>query len=281
MKAKNSNQAYPNTLRYLKKTSVFAIITFIAFITVAILSFLIAGFIPDSISMKILEYFQNLIEQTKGMNFLQLFFFILQNNLKASFIGMILGIFLGIYPIVVLVVNSFVIGFVSYEVTQISGPYQILKLLPHGIFEIPALIISIAIGIKLGLFFLQSKEKLKAFFAQLLMAASFLFFSVILIAILLIMFAAISSMPFSLNQEIIQNTLNTFMQDKLFSLVLNIAVITLFILTIYICSFIFSENDRKAFLHELENSLKTFIFIVVPLLIIAAIIESLLIVFSA
>ena len=85
--------------------------------------FLIGLFIPApaEISEQILEFIRELIEQTKNMNWLELFTFIFLNNLKASLIGLILGIFLGILPIIFTIANGYLLGFVSSVVTKEEG----------------------------------------------------------------------------------------------------------------------------------------------------------------
>ncbi len=72
---------------------------------------------------------------------------------------MILGIFLGFVPLVVAVVNGYVLGFVASKTVAVEGWLILWRLLPHGIFEIPAVLISIALGLKLGSFLFTSKNK--------------------------------------------------------------------------------------------------------------------------
>lgn len=63
---------------------------------------------------------------------------------------MIFGILLGILPFLALVVNGYVLGFVANQAIAIDGIFVLWRLLPHGIFEIPAILISTALGIRLG-----------------------------------------------------------------------------------------------------------------------------------
>lgn len=78
----------------------------------------------------------------------------LNNAIKSIFI-IFLGAFLGVLPIIFLVVNGMVIGFILQGIAnQPEGPTVIevivKGLLPHGIIEIPAIIIACAYGMKLG-----------------------------------------------------------------------------------------------------------------------------------
>ena len=54
------------------------------------------------------------------------------------------------------------IGLISSLVTREAGFSSLWMLVPHGIFEIPAIIISFAIGIKFGAF-IFCDDKLKEF----------------------------------------------------------------------------------------------------------------------
>ena len=53
------------------------------------------------------------------------------------------------------------LGFVAKKTVAFEGFSILFRLIPHGIFEIPALIISLALGLKLGMFLFIYKEKNK------------------------------------------------------------------------------------------------------------------------
>jgi len=117
--------------------------------------FLFPVFFVDAIQ----EFITELSQQITGMSFRQLFIFISQNNIKSAFFGLAFGIFLGIFPIAFTVVNGYVIGFVSGKIAESFGAINLLRLLPHGIFEIPAIIISLGLGLKLGALLFQKDLK--------------------------------------------------------------------------------------------------------------------------
>ena len=81
------------------------------------------------------------------------------NNLKSSFFAMIFGVIFGIYSILTIVANGYVLGFVSAEAVKFEGVLTLLNLLPHGIFELPAIFLSVGLGIKLGSFIFREKKK--------------------------------------------------------------------------------------------------------------------------
>ena len=58
------------------------------------------------------------------------------------------------------IVNGYILGFVMLKSVQANGALVLWKLLPHGIFELPALFISLGLGVKLGAFIFK-KNKIK------------------------------------------------------------------------------------------------------------------------
>jgi len=58
--------------------------------------------------------------------------------------------------------NGFIPGFVAAITVKQEGIWSLWRLLPHGIFEMPAIFISFGMGIKLGTFIFE-KEKKKTF----------------------------------------------------------------------------------------------------------------------
>jgi len=68
-----------------------------------------------------------------------------------SFFAMILGVVFAIIPVVFIIYNGFVIGAVIYTVSRERGIMLILlNILPHGVIEVPMILLSVAIGIRLG-----------------------------------------------------------------------------------------------------------------------------------
>jgi len=125
---------------------------------------LIGFFVPASAALMeaIMRIIQDLIEQTKGMSQLELIRFIFLNNLQSSFFGVIFGVAFGIFPVLTAVVNGYLLGFVGAVSVEAGGISVLWRILPHGIFELPAIFISLGLGLKLGSFIFQ-KEKVKSF----------------------------------------------------------------------------------------------------------------------
>ena len=110
-------------------------------------------FIPDVIE----SFLTSLINQLQGMTVNIDTFSIFLHNLRSMFLTYVGGI-LGVIPAVMLGGNGFIYGsFVGYFIHGgvlnnygVSNPLHfIIYTLPHGIFEIPALIIASAAGFRL------------------------------------------------------------------------------------------------------------------------------------
>lgn len=113
-------------------------------------------------------YLQSQLQQLRGIsqqlqsgNHVELnyFLFIFFNNAIKSIFIIFLGIFFGVIPVIFLVMNGMVIGYLLHA-SALQGadlPELIFKgLLPHGIIEIPAILIASAYGLKFGKLILDS-----------------------------------------------------------------------------------------------------------------------------
>lgn len=73
------------------------------------------------------------------------------NNLVKSLLVALLGVFIGIPPIVFLAINGLILGtVVKYGFTSIGLIGTLASLLPHGIIEIPSVLIASALGLNAG-----------------------------------------------------------------------------------------------------------------------------------
>jgi len=91
------------------------------------------------------------------------------NNLYVGFLSIIFGVFLGIFPIMTAVFNGIIIGYVMNIAVSSEGFIILWKLLPHGIFELPAIFISMALGLKIFSSVFYGKRVLKNNFKRSLL----------------------------------------------------------------------------------------------------------------
>lgn len=162
-KTKRSNKNFLKTnycqcWKYIKESR-----KFIYFIVAIFFIFSLVGFFipaPEFIGKEILRFIQGLIEKTSGMSALELIKFLFVNNVQSGFYGLFFGVVLGIFPLIAAVANGYMLGFVASISVQSVGSLVLWGLLPHGIFELPAIFISLGLGLKLGMFIFHKEKTL-------------------------------------------------------------------------------------------------------------------------
>jgi stage II sporulation protein M len=108
-------------------------------------------YLGDTISDELPEEFQGLLQFIEDLSLPFLFLFIVFNNIINSFVWMVLGVALGVPPLYFIVRNGFLIGRVIYSTSLEAGlPLTVALLIPHGIIEIPSILLSSAAGMSLG-----------------------------------------------------------------------------------------------------------------------------------
>ncbi|MEK6875202.1 MAG: stage II sporulation protein M [Nanoarchaeota archaeon] len=187
---------------------------------------------PQVLYDKIIEYLKQLISQTEGMSQKELIWFIFSNNLNSSFFGLILGFFFGIFPVMAAIANGYMLGFVGRMSVATGGISSLWRVLPHGVFELPAIFMALGLGLKLG----------ASFFT--LIIDFFKYYS---------------------------------RKNRLIMIIFGVLLFPLTILISYIFDYKLRLFNKWKFSQVLINSLRIFLFIIIPLLIIAGIIEGSLI----
>lgn len=92
------------------------------------------------------------LEQSENVE-LSFFVFIFLNNAIKAILVMLLGAFFGLAPLFFLILNGMILGFVvevSHSQGQDMAELIFKGLLPHGIIELPAIVIACAYGLKFG-----------------------------------------------------------------------------------------------------------------------------------
>lgn len=147
---------YKNSFKYVsdsRKEILFIIGIFIVFLLIGI--FVPA---PENISNQIMVYLNQLLAQTEEYGFGEMFLFIFFNNFKSSFFGLYGGIALGFFSFFTSLMNGYLLGFVSQFVSSQEGAGVLWRLIPHGVFELPAVFISLGMGAKLGSFIFRKNR---------------------------------------------------------------------------------------------------------------------------
>ena len=114
-------------------------------------SFLAGTIAPSSIRRQMSEMVQVVIGNDRGLAGGTLFFNILVQNVVATIFVLISGVIVGIIPTFAIASNGFGLGVLYRQAAEVSGyTNAALKVLPYGVFEIPALLIAASYGLWLG-----------------------------------------------------------------------------------------------------------------------------------
>jgi stage II sporulation protein M len=273
-----------SSARYFKKIKIYLVISLILFFVFSFIGYIgLVKFISPELSNKleneVMKQIEEILNQTEGMNPFQLIGFIIANNVKTSFFGAIFGIFFGILPFMVLVSNGYILGFAArhavYSQVNNIGIFILWRLLPHGIFEIPAVLISIALGIRIGMFPFYIKDKKRGFLSLLLSLIIFIFLASIITSI----FIFLSNPNVLLNKDMMASeaVVGNILSNPILAIFYYICFGAVFVASVYIGLNFLNKNDKKIVFGDIKDSIRTFIFIVVPLLVVAGIIEGILI----
>ncbi len=96
------------------------------------------------------DMIKDIIAQTQDLDFIEMIWFIFSNNVTTSLLGIFLGIFFGFFPFFNALFNGTLLGYVYSKTSAIAGYGVIWRIFPHGIFELPAVFISLGLGMHLG-----------------------------------------------------------------------------------------------------------------------------------
>jgi stage II sporulation protein M len=136
-------------LAYLKSIRIFIGLSVFIFGLTTVMGYFAAAVDPELASnwTKELKMLKWILDQPPILIMMIIFL----KNLLASAMAMLLGLGLGLIPLLVVTSNGFLLGIVGYAAIQKAGILFLLAgILPHGIIELPVVLISIAIGFRLG-----------------------------------------------------------------------------------------------------------------------------------
>lgn len=114
-------------------------------------SFLAGTAAPSSIVKQMTEVFRSVVGNYHGIAGGTLFFNILVQNVMATIFVIVSGVIVGIVPVFAIGSNGFGLGVLYRQATGAAGYSKAaLDILPYGVFEIPALLISASYGLWVG-----------------------------------------------------------------------------------------------------------------------------------
>jgi len=182
-KQKSVRDFYRESFSFIRESKKYIIIILALFFLFLVVGYFTA--LPPEMENLIKEKLKEIAMLFEGLNLPQTIWMIFSNNIYVSFLSLFLGVLFGIFPIITSFSNGFIIGYVIQKAVAIDGIITIWKLFPHGIFELPAVIISMGIGLRLGstLIFKIKKlrsECLKALFVFLLIITPLLIIAAVI-----------------------------------------------------------------------------------------------------
>lgn len=134
---------------YLKSIRVYILVAVALFALTSIIGYLAAELDPRVAASwtKELEMLKWIMDQPPVLIMIIIFL----KNLLSCAMAVLLGLGLGLVPLLIVTSNGFLLGIVSYGAIQKAGVlYLLAGILPHGIIELPTVLLSIAIGFRLG-----------------------------------------------------------------------------------------------------------------------------------
>jgi stage II sporulation protein M len=147
---------------YLKSICIFIFLSVFAFSISAVLGYHVAGTDPEFAALQTADL-QKLIALILDQPPLAIMIIIFLKNLMTSAMAMLFGVGMGILPLLAAISNGFLLGIVAYGAVQKAGHIMLLAgILPHGIIELPVVLVSIAVGFRLGYLLILTFAKVEA-----------------------------------------------------------------------------------------------------------------------
>lgn len=135
---------------YIFSLRKFILVSFLVFVFAAFTGFFSAQSSPSEMKIvleQLREVFRPIVEMSAFSQFLAIFL----NNSITTFLVIVLGMIFGVFPFLALFFNGLVLGVVVYF-AQVGADWPRIFALtfPHGIIEIPVIILACAVGFELG-----------------------------------------------------------------------------------------------------------------------------------
>jgi len=127
----------------------FGISALIFFVSI-IAGYIYAALYPPSMG-DLFAGWEPIIEWLQNATSIEIFLLIFINNSVKSLLILVLGIGFGVIPALFLAYNGIFIGLAVYIMKELTGWTAVLiGLMPHGVIEIPAILLAAGVGMRLG-----------------------------------------------------------------------------------------------------------------------------------
>ncbi len=112
---------------------------------------------PDIFKEQKEQIIDTILGKVEGKNPAEVTVYIIYHNIISTFISILLGILF--FPVLDMIANGYFIGAVLNDAVAKTSYYIVWRLIPHGIFEIPAIAIAAAFGLRAGLALFRKERK--------------------------------------------------------------------------------------------------------------------------
>lgn len=137
-------------LEYLSSSRRYILIMTGVFI-ISVIAGLLASLKDLGLSENYLDMLKESFGWIKDLHPIGIMFVIFLNNAVKSLFAILLGAGFGIIPVIFVGGNGILLGLVANQVSREQGVLFVLAaILPHGIIEIPMILISSGLGLRLG-----------------------------------------------------------------------------------------------------------------------------------
>lgn len=117
-------------------------------------AFVLGALVAQHTSAGIMRQFGELVKLLRMVGNLSLFWLLIIfiNNAIKALGAVVFGILLGLPPLLFISLNGFIIGGLASVVKSLKGlEYVVASLAPHGVIEVPMLLIATALGVTVGM----------------------------------------------------------------------------------------------------------------------------------
>ncbi len=136
--------------KYLYDIRFYILLSSFVFASGVVTGYFFVSDFPEE-TQEIVEKLKELFASGEEMTQFQIFLFILENNVTKLLLVLLLGIFAGIIPLFASFANGMILGLFGCLISEsLSWKFFLVGILPHGVIEIPVLILATAIGMRIG-----------------------------------------------------------------------------------------------------------------------------------
>jgi len=130
---------------------------YVLFLTLVFAAFFLAGIVaPPPVRKAAASAVQLVADSYRGVAGGTLFFYVLFSNVMVSILILVTGVLVGIVPILSVGSKGFFLGAAFRQAAETAGYAKaVWKILPHGVFEIPAILLAASYGLWLGVMVLR------------------------------------------------------------------------------------------------------------------------------